>query len=140
MSFFSRSVAWTAVALGTAAAPSASGQAPGLEATLDCESRRGPGRVRCELEVRAPAGRLLEWADALVLETPAFARALRSRVGMREHDAGQSPVRLALALVLEGPGRGLLRVRARAVLCEASGAARCSPATRDVQLDLVAEP
>jgi hypothetical protein len=118
----------------------APGADPALEARLTCETARAPGRVRCTMEVSAPAGRRLDWADALVLETPAFARALRSRVVAREPDLAQGTARLPLALVLEGPGRGVVRVRGRAVLCQADGGReRCLPATRDAQIELVVE-
>ena len=107
-----------------------------LSAKLGCEPGRAPGRELCTLEVSAPPGRRLTWADALVLETPSFARALRTRVAAKEPG---SPVRLTLALVLEAPGRGSLRVRARTVLCEKAGTKeRCSPVTRDVEAELVA--
>jgi hypothetical protein len=44
-----------------------------------------------------------------------------------------------LALVLEGPGRGQVRVRARAVLCSGRGPReRCGPATLDSSVELVA--
>jgi hypothetical protein len=111
---------------------------PPLTAKLACEPGRAPGRVLCTLEVSASGAseHRLAWADALVLETPPFARALRTRVAARELG---SPVRLTLALVLEAPGRGALRVRARTVLCRKAGAKeRCAPSTRDVEAELVA--
>jgi hypothetical protein len=112
---------------------------PELDAKLTCEPARAPGRVVCALDVSAPAARRLVWADALILETPPFARALRARVSGRELGASQSSVRLPLALVLEGPGRGQVRVRARAVLCAGQGPReRCAPATRDSSVELVA--
>lgn len=137
----SKLVAAACAALASgAAALAAQGDEPSLEVRLTCETARAPGRVRCALEVTAPTGRRLDWADALVLETPAFARALRSRVTARELDLAQGTAKLPLALVLEGPGRGVVRVRARTVLCQAHGGReRCAPATRDAQLELVAE-
>jgi hypothetical protein len=95
--------------------------------------------VVCALDVSVPTGRRLVWADALILETPPFARALRARVSGKELGAAQLSVRLPLALVLDGPGRGLVRVRARAVLCTGSGPReRCLPETRDSEVELVA--
>jgi hypothetical protein len=122
------------------AAPSARAGGPPLEASLSCESARAPGRVRCTLRISAAGGPRLDWADALVLETPAFARALLARVAARDVQAGQGTVKVPLALVLEGPGRGVVRVRARAVLCRAdAGRERCFPATRDTEVELIAE-
>lgn len=107
-----------------------------LTAKLGCEPGRAPGRALCTLELSAAPDQRLTWADALVLETPSFARALRSRVAAKELG---SPARLTLALVLEAPGRGQLRVRARTVLCRKAGAKeRCGPVTRDVEAELVA--
>jgi hypothetical protein len=107
-----------------------------LDAKLACEPGRAPGRALCTLELSPAAEQRLAWADALVLETPGFARALRARVAAKELG---SPARLTLALVLEAPGRGTLRVRARTVLCAKTGAKeRCGPVTRDVQAELVA--
>ncbi len=71
-----------------------------------------------------------------MLKTPGFARTLRARLAAKELG---SPTRLTLALVLEAPGRGAVRVRARAVLCEQAGSKeRCGPVTRDVEAELVA--
>lgn len=107
-----------------------------LAAKLGCEPGRAPGRALCTLEIAAAPEQRLAWADALVLETPGFARALRTRIAAKELG---SPTRVTLALVLEGPGRGALRVRARTVLCRKAGAKeRCGPVTRDVQAELVA--
>jgi hypothetical protein len=117
---------------------SASGDASGaLAARLVCDPARAPGRVVCAVELSAPAEQRIAWADALILSTPAFARPLRSRVTARSDES--SAIRLPLALVLDGPGRGLLRVRGRAVLCSRSGSPeRCSPASHDAELQLVA--
>lgn len=107
-----------------------------LTAKLRCEPARAPGRALCTLEISPAPGRRLTWADALVLEAPGFARTLRARLAARELG---SPTRLTLALVLEAPGRGVVRVRARAVLCERAGSKeRCGPVTRDVEAELVA--
>ena len=63
-----------------ASAPSAAGESEGISAKLACRPERSPGRVLCELSVAARGGRL-EWADALVVSAPEFARPLQSRVG-----------------------------------------------------------
>lgn len=108
-----------------------------LAARLVCDPARAPGRVVCAVELSAPAEQRIAWADALILSTPPFARPLRSRVTARSDES--STIRLPLALVLDGPGQGLLRVRGRAVLCSRGGAReRCSPVTHDAELQLVA--
>jgi len=104
-----------------------------IDAALSCEAAPAPGRVRCDLTVRARAGTLLDWADALVVAAPSFARPLRSRVAPRERRSGVPSVDLPFALVAAGTGRGELRVRARAVVCRA---ALCRPASRDVRTEL----
>jgi hypothetical protein len=108
-----------------------------LVARLVCDPARAPGRVVCAVELTAPAEQRIAWADALILSTPAFARPLRSRVTARSDES--STLRLPLALVLDGPGSGLLRVRGRAVLCSRGGSReRCSPASHDAELQIVA--
>jgi hypothetical protein len=93
----------------------------------------------CTVEIAAPPGQRISWADVLVLEAPGFARPLRSRVVARAENLPASWVRVALALVMDAPGRGVIRVRARAVLCSpAAGRERCVPATRDTELDISA--
>jgi hypothetical protein len=87
---------------------------------------------------------VLAWADVLVLEAPAFAPPLRSRVGsgalFMKTDQRQ---RLQLALAATGTGAGVLRVRARAVLCANDGSSACRPVTRlaeaRVQVGVISE-
>lgn len=91
-----------------------------LGAALDCAQARDPGRVLCTAAIRAPSGARIRWADVLVLSAPAFARPLRSRVAERGAlDA--DTVDLTLAFVASAPGRGEVRMVARAVLCPGDG-------------------
>ena len=96
-----------------------------LSAELRCARASAPGRIVCELTTRSAAGKLA-WSDALVVQAPAFARALRSRV---MSEAGMAK----LALVASAPGTGTLEVLVRAVICEPGGTAvGCRPYTRKV--------
>ncbi|MFZ5890337.1 MAG: hypothetical protein ACOY0T_04645 [Myxococcota bacterium] len=87
-----------------------------LDAKLECEPAAGAGRIRCALKVTAPAGARLAWVDALIVKTPPFARALRTRIS-HQAAANQSQAELLLGLVASGEGNGELAVRARAVVC-----------------------
>jgi hypothetical protein len=130
-------LATLSLGLGFSASGDASNASGALAARLVCDPARAPGRVVCAVELSAPAEQRIAWADALILSTPAFARPLRSRVTARSDES--SAIRLPLALVLDGPGSGLLRVRGRAVLCSRGSAhERCSPASQDAELNLVA--
>lgn len=128
-------VAWLLFAATLGPAGVASAEEPRITAELRCESAPGPGRVRCELEIRPPAGSRLAWSDALVVEAPSFAPPLRSRVSAVPTDDGVS--RATFALVATATGSAPLVVRARAVVCPAdASAARCIPATREARLTL----
>jgi hypothetical protein len=106
--------------LATPLAPSGDGgaTATGPTATLDCPRAAGPGRVRCEVEARPPAGAVIKWADVEVLTTPPFASPLRARVGPSEasirEEAGWH---WTLALAARGRGTGEIAVRVRLVSC-----------------------
>jgi hypothetical protein len=117
-------------------APSARGDSTELAAKLACEPAPGAGRVRCSLSVTAPAGSHFAWVDALVVKTPDFARALRTRIA-HQGPAKASQAELLLALVVSGEGSGVLGVRARAVVCPNDGkAGRCRALTRLENLEL----
>ena len=109
--------------------PARAGSAePELSIVLACRRESGPGRVLCEAEVEATEGRL-SWADVVVLEAPEFAKALRVRIGPLEATAkSERRLRLPLALLAARNGKGVLVVRARAVVCRASGSGQsCLP-------------
>ncbi|HET9955690.1 MAG TPA: hypothetical protein VFQ61_14345 [Polyangiaceae bacterium] len=120
--------------------PSSGGAATAsrLGATLNCPPAQGAQRVVCALRVEAPAGYQISWVDALVLDTPAFAGVLRSRVWARNARSSVA-VEVPLALVALSPGSGWMTVRARAVLCPREGTGRCRPFTREVRAEVVVE-
>jgi hypothetical protein len=92
--------------------------AAGPVAQLACEHVPEPGRIRCEIEVKAPAGTALTWADAVILKTPPFASALRARVGPLQASAREDAVwRWAIALAARDRGSGNVVARVRAVTC-----------------------
>jgi hypothetical protein len=104
-----------------------------LSARLTCQRRPTPGRVVCEAELEVDSG-VLSWGDVLVLDAPAFAMPLRSRVG-------QSAVvmqtvrrqRLQLALATTDAGEGTLKVRTRAVVCPDATGQGCRAAVREAE-------
>jgi len=99
-------------------APNAAADSASISAKLGCRPERSPGRVLCELSV-APRGGRLEWADALVVSAPEFARPLQSRVGAAQASrAGDGSLKLPLALAATRQGSGELTVAARAVVCD----------------------
>jgi hypothetical protein len=108
-------------------APAGSAE-PELSIVLACRRESGPGRVLCEAEIESREGRLT-WADVVVLEAPEFAKALRVRIGPLEATAkSERRLRLPLALLAVKNGKGVLVVRARAVVCKVSGSTQsCLP-------------
>jgi hypothetical protein len=107
-----------------------------LGAKLGCEPALSVGRVRCSLSLTAPPGSRFSWVDALVVKTPPFARALRTRVAQPVRP-NQSQIELALGLVASGEGTAELSVRARAVVCPtANERVRCRALTRVETLEL----
>ncbi len=103
-----------------------------IAAGLSCPERVGEGRIVCELTVTAPEGSLLSWTDALVVEAPEFALPLRSRVIGRLPEEGAPRVVVPLPLLATAENTGVLRVRARAVLCPAASEAPCATSSREV--------
>lgn len=101
-----------------------------IAAELSCPERMGEGRIVCELTVAAPEGALLSWADALVVEAPDFALPLRSRVVGRLPEEGARQVVIALPLLATAENTGVLRVRARAVVCPEGREASCVTSSR----------
>lgn len=83
-----------------------------------CDRAPGPGRVRCELDIRPRAGRTVRWADLQVLETPPFLQALRGRAGPGDASLREPTLwRFPFALAAKERGRGEVTLRGRAVVC-----------------------
>ena len=130
------------VALGLALAPSAvKAEPPGLRASLACAPAGEPGRVRCEVEVHAPAGQI-RWADAELATVPELVAPLKGRIG--PHDATTKEPnlwRLPFALVAKRSGTGSVFVRVRAVLCTgAAEAESCIPLVAEAGGDVKVGP
>lgn len=107
-----------------------------LGAKLACEPALSAGRVRCTVALTAPPGTRFGWVDALVVKTPPFARALRTRV-VQPVGSNQSQLELALGLVASGEGTSALTVRARAVVCpNVDERTRCHVLTRLETIEL----
>jgi hypothetical protein len=133
-----RAAALALAAIVLATASSSSAEEPEMRARLACPAAASPGRVVCVLEVSAASGRLV-WVDALVVQAPAFARPLRSRLVAPVAANGSSS--LKLALVASEPGQGELRVRVRGVLCqEDANGDFCSPSVLPVSAKLELAP
>jgi hypothetical protein len=89
-------------------------------ATMTCEHVEGPGRVRCDVEARVGPGESISWGDVVIARTPAFASALRGRIGPHEATAHEADLwRWALALVARDKGSGDVEARVRLVVCKA---------------------
>jgi hypothetical protein len=122
-----------AVWLLATSGPASAEPAPELSARLVCPRRPTPGRVVCEAELEVKAG-VIAWGDVLVLEAPAFAAPLRTRVGQSAlFMKSEQRQRLQLALAATSAGSGLLRIRARAVVCGGAGLDDCRPALREAE-------
>jgi hypothetical protein len=107
-------------------------------AGLRCDPVRGPGRVRCTIDVRAADGETIPWADAVLVAAPPFIAPLRGRLG--PHDASERGPRVwtwAFAVVARGGGQGALRARVRLVLCRG---ASCRPHVVALARDLTPPP
>ncbi len=87
----------------------------------------------CEAELEVKSG-VLAWGDVLVIAAPPFAAPLRSRVGQNGlFMKSEQRQRLQLALAATSAGSGLLRVRARAVVCSGPELDVCRPALREAE-------
>lgn len=110
-----------------------------MQVSAICERKAAKGRVTCEVELEVATGRVA-WADVVVVSAPAFAPPLRSRVGMGDARARtERRVRIPVAFIATGTGRGAVVLRARAAVCEASagGSETCRPGTGEARAELV---
>src|SRR5689334_7583572 len=97
------------------------GRNEALRATATCDRIAGPGRVKCEAEVVAPSGSTVLWADAVVVETPAFVSALKGRIGPADTTArDKEKWRFTFGLVARARGTGDVKLNVRAVVCSPS--------------------
>jgi hypothetical protein len=118
-----------ALLVASAPAMAADGPAP---ASMTCRIEAGSGRLLCTVSFVAPAGRAVSWSDALVVEAPPAARALRSRVTSKS----DRPNEVVLAFVLGSGAGGRIDVLARAVTCPlAPRPGACTPETHRVAYD-----
>jgi hypothetical protein len=102
---------------------------PPLRAFLVCEPPPGPGRFRCDAEVRVPDG-TIQWAEVLVVRTDDFILPLRGRLGPRDASTHEPDIfRWSLGLVAKGKGTGQVVVRLRAVVCHGQV---CAPVESEV--------
>ena len=101
-----------------------------LEASMACAPAAGPGRVRCDAEVRAPEGSRVSWADVVILESPPNVAPLKARLAPSDTtESRDASWRWAFAVVAKSHGKGELKARARAVICRGDA---CTTVTRDL--------
>jgi hypothetical protein len=109
--------AFSALALTVAPAVAQEDAAP--RATLTCEHVSAPGRVRCEVEARVPAGNSISWGDVVLQRVPPFAIALRGRIGPHDASVREPGLwRWPFALVAREKGAGDLEGQVRIVVCK----------------------
>jgi hypothetical protein len=133
----SRRAAFALLVMGGVCMPvTAAGDAlrPPMRATLVCESPPGPGRFRCDVELRVSDG-TLSWAEVLVVETDEIVLPLRGRLGPRDASTHDADIfRWSLGFVAKARGAGKVTVRVRAVLCHGQ---TCVPVESDVSSRVV---
>jgi hypothetical protein len=106
-----------------------------VTATATCEKLDAPGRLRCDVEVRAPGGRELRWSDVEVKSAAPFLLPLKGRIAPSDATTKDRDVwRFAFALVAREKGEGDVSLRARAVTCVDK---RCAPSQADVVAHVV---
>jgi hypothetical protein len=107
---------------------------PSIAVEASCEPVAGPGKVRCAVHVRPREG-VWRWGDVIVVAAPAFARPLRTRAGVSEIvRKTEAEMEFALALGATADGSGVLRVKARAVVCGENG---CRPVEAEAEARVV---
>ena len=130
-------VAWCSLSTPARADTQDAGPSP-LVVAASCERAIGPGRVRCDVEARTSSPFALRWVDVQVVETPPFLSPLKGRVGPTDAAVREPElVRFALGMVARERGAGEIRLRVRAVVCEADA---CTPASQDVRARVVIGP
>jgi hypothetical protein len=129
-------VSAVAFVVATPALSAADGTEPRPTATLTCLHAAEPGRVRCEIEARPPAGgAILKWADAVLVSAPAFVTLLRARAAPADATTHEDTVwRWAIALAARSRGSGDVEARVRMVSCVHEA---CVPSEVTVRANLV---
>ena len=110
-----------------------------LSASMQCDRAPEPGRVRCTIEAEVSQPLRIRWSEAEIVTVPEFTTPLRARLG-RADIISEEPgrIRFAFALAAKALGRGPLRARVRAVVCE--GELRCHPEERTAESTVVVGP
>jgi|GEM_PF-2837233 len=109
----------------------------GVQATLACERAPAPGRVRCEVEIRASSG-TLAWGDVIVTSAAPSLTPLRARIGAPEATMSTASLwRFTLAVAAKQRGTARLEAKVRLVHCQGD---RCEPRTFPIQADVVIAP
>lgn len=108
-----------------------------IDVAASCERRASKGRVLCDVEFEIPEGRIA-WADVVVVQSPAFARPLRSRVGVLDaRSRTERRIHIPVAFVAREQGRGAVSFRGRAVVCSGGQPHEsCTPVAREVEAEL----
>jgi len=102
-----------------------------------CERAAAPGRVRCEVEVRAQSG-TLAWGDVVVTAVAPSLTPLRARIGAPEATMSTSSLwRFTFAVAAKQRGTAKVEARVRLVRCDG---ARCEPRIIPVQANVVIAP
>lgn len=105
-----------------------------VRTSIICEAPPGPGRFRCDVELRVREG-TLSWADVQVVAVDDFVLPLRGRLGPRDASTHESDIyRWSLGFVAKGRGTGNIKVRVRAVLCHGDA---CVPVENEVVGEVV---
>jgi hypothetical protein len=108
-----------------------------LRASTNCEKPSGPGRFRCDVEVRVADGEL-QWADVEVVATADFILPLRGRLGPRDAASHERDIfRWSLGFVARTKGAGDVTARVRGVVCHGES---CVPASVEVTSKVVVGP
>ena len=105
------------------------GAEPAIEVVLRCPATASLGRIRCDLEVVAPAGARLSWADAVLREASPSVTPLRARLAPADAvEARPERYTWAFAIVAKERATVDLALQVRAVLCRGDG---CVPVRAD---------
>jgi hypothetical protein len=113
-------VALSVLFASSSALPDAPDVAPSVK--MSCERIEQPGRIRCEVEVRAPASSTssaLRWGDVDIVQVPAFIVPLKGRIGPRDATTREPELwRWAFALAAREKGSGDVSARVHVVMCK----------------------